>query len=109
MGSPDAGGRGRDDPVDVDVELAGGQGGLAPYLNIDVALPGSNAGAGPSTILVWSPNEGGNPAPITDAWTTYGCTKPSIPSVVSGDSVCCGRLSMKVAATLIAFTIRPLA
>jgi hypothetical protein len=50
---------------------ASGQGGLAPYLNIDVTLPGSNAGASGSTILVWSPGEGGNPVPATDAWTTY--------------------------------------
>ena len=56
---------------------ATGQGGLAPYLNIDVALPGSNAGAGPSTILVWSPGDGGNPAPAIDAWTTYTPTAGS--------------------------------
>jgi 5-hydroxyisourate hydrolase-like protein (transthyretin family) len=53
------------------------QGGLAPYLNIDVALPGSNAGAGPSSILVWSPNEGGNPAPTANAWTIYTPTTGS--------------------------------
>lgn len=50
---------------------ASGQGGLAPYLNVDVTLPGSNAGPSASTILVWSPGEGGNPTPATDAWTTY--------------------------------------
>ena len=45
----------------------------------------------------------------TPASTTYGCTKPSSPSVVSGDRRSAGRRWMKSAASLIALTIRPFA
>ena len=50
---------------------ASSQAGFAPYINIDVALPGDPTGGGSSSILVWSPGEASNPAPAADAWTTF--------------------------------------
>ena len=44
----------------------------------------------------------------TLAVSVYGCTKPSWPSVVSGDRSR-GRLSMNAAATLMVFTMRSFA
>jgi len=50
---------------------ANGQSGLAPYLNIDVSLPGVPTGPGQTSILVWSPGDGGAPAPAVNDWTTF--------------------------------------